>query len=380
LTDILSRRKIMHSINNVYYKTYDFNTLLKAHYLCRRGKRDKPEVISFEKFLNCNLMMLKEDLENKTYKIGDYKIFIEHYPKKRVIMYLPYRDRVVQRAFCDSILRPLLEPTLIYDNYASRIGKGVQFGIERTKRFMRGFYNKYGTEGWILKGDIFKYFPSINHAIVKKYLYPKIKDKDIIWLLDTFIDSVDKPENQRMLSIYNSMAGIPITTPGKGLPIGNMIFQLLAVYYLNPLDWFVKEELKIKYYSRYMDDFILISHDKEYLQYCLKRIRNLVSDLDLKLNNKTQIFPIQNGINYLGWHFYLTDTGKVIMKIRKDSSKRMKRKIKRFNTAYDEGELTFEDINRSVQSWTAHAKHGNTYYLRKNVLSRLKLEKCPMPS
>jgi hypothetical protein len=102
--------------------------------------------------------------------------------------------------------------------------------------------------------------------------------------------------------------------------------------------------------------------------------------LDLKLNNKTQIFPIQNGINYLGWHFYLTDTGKVIMKIRKDSSKRMKRKIKRFNTAYDEGELTFEDINRSVQSWTAHAKHGNTYYLRKNVLSRLKLEKCPMPS
>lgn len=250
-------------------------------------------------------------------------------------MSLPYRDRVVQHSLCD--------------NCASRPGKGTHYGLFRLATFMREFYHQRGTEGYILKADISKYFYSIRHDKLKEMLYPRIADEGVKWLLDMIIDS----------------------TPGNvGLPIGNMTSQWFAIYYLNGMDRLIKEQLKIRWYVRYMDDFLLIHESKDYLRECLANIREHLSGLGLQLNNKTQIFPIRNGVDFLGFHSYLTETGKVVRKIRDSSKKRMKRKIRAFKRKFASDEMSFDDIKRSLQSWLAHAEHGHTYRLRQRIIGR----------
>jgi hypothetical protein len=136
------------------------------------------------------------------------------------------------------------------------------------------------------------------------------------------------------------------------------------------MDRMIKEELQIKWYSRYMDDFVLINESKEYLQQCLARIRSHLDWLGLELNNKTQIFPLRNGVDYLGFHTYLTESGKVVRKIRDSSKKRMKRKVRAFKRKFAQGEITFAQIKGSLQSWMAHASHGHTYHLRQRIIRR----------
>ena len=138
----------------------------------------------------------------------------------------------------------------------------------------------------------------------------------------------------------------------------------------NGVDRMIKEELKIHWYSHYIDDFVLIHESKAYLQECLKRIREHLDYLGLELNNKTQIFPLRNGVSYLGFYTYLTENGKVIRNIHDSSKKRMKRKIRAFKQKYAKGEISFTDIKRSLQSWLSHASHGHTNGLRKKIISK----------
>lgn len=341
----------MKSIKNLYAKVCDFESLYKAHLRARRGKRNKSDVILFENNLSCNLVELNKELLSKDYKIGQYRKFTVYEPKRRIIMSLPYRDRVVQHSLSENILEPLLERLLIFDNCASRKGKGTHFGLYRLSGFMRDFYNKRGTDGWVLKGDVKNYFYSIDHDILKEKLFRYINDVEVKWLFNHIIDS---------------------TKEGVGVPIGNLTSQYFAVFYLNTIDRFVKEELKIKYYSRYMDDFVLIHHDKEYLKECKKNIEKKCKDeLKLELNPKTQIFPIRNGVDYLGFHTYLTETGAVIRKIRKESKDRMKRKLLMFKREYGKGNKNLDDIRKCLASWLGHAKHGHTYRLRKKLTHQM---------
>ncbi|MGN0107121.1 MAG: RNA-directed DNA polymerase [Hominilimicola sp.] len=136
---------------------------------------------------------------------------------------------------------------------------------------------------------------------------------------------------------------------------------------MNDFDHMVKERLHIKAYGRYVDDFYLIHHDKEYLRYCLEVITNYLSKYGLELNEKTQIFPLKNGIDFLGFHTYLTESGKVIRKLKKSSKDNMRRKLKAFKRLYDEGKISMSVILCSYSSWRAHAKNGNTYYLIKRM-------------
>lgn len=155
---------------------------------------------------------------------------------------------------------------------------------------------------------------------------------------------------------------------GKGLPMGNITSQLFALYNLDPVDRLVKEKLKIKRYTRYMDDVVLIREDKEYLRECLREIQELCDNiLKLELNEKTQIFPLRHGVDYLGWHFYLTDTGKVIKKLRTQNKKRLKRRMKGLQKGYAEGRLAWEDVKRSIVATNGHLIHGHTYRLRKKI-------------
>ena len=153
------------------------------------------------------------------------------------------------------------------------------------------------------------------------------------------------------------------STEGPGIPIGNHTSQWFAVLYLSGMDHMIKERLGIKMYGRYMDDFYLIHPDKDYLRYCLEEIKKYLVPLGLELNQKTAIFPLTQGIDFLGFRTYLTDTGKVVRKVRRESKNRIQRKLKKYRHLLDEGRIDFETILQSYSSWTGHAEHGNSYHL-----------------
>lgn len=324
-----------------FAKLADFNSLYAAYLEARKGKRWKYAVAKYETNVIENIMFVHFMLISKKYKLSPYNCFLVHEPKERLIMYNSFRDKVVQHSLCDNVLEPLLSPTFIYDNYASQKGKGTHFGLDRLKTFMQRYYRQFGEDGWVLKCDISKYFYRINHDVLKKQLRQRIKDRDVLWLLDMIIDS----------------------TEGPGIPIGNHTSQWFAVLYLSGLDHMIKERLGIKYYGRYMDDFYLIHPDKDYLRYCLEEIKKYVQTLGLELNNKTAIFPLTQGIDFLGFRTYITETGKVVRKVRRESKNRIRRKLKKFRHLLDEGRIDFETILQSYSSWTGHAEHGNSYHL-----------------
>ena len=196
-----------------------------------------------------------------------------------------------------------------------------------------------------MKCDISKYFYRINHDVLKSQLRRVVHDPDVLWLLDLIIDS----------------------TEGPGIPIGNHTSQWFAILYLSGMDHMIKERLGIKFYGRYMDDFYLIHPDKEYLLYCLEEIRKFLVPLGLELNHKTAVFPLSQGIDFLGFRTYMTDSGKVVRKLRRESKNRIRRKLKKFRHLLDEGRITFETVVQSYSSWIGHAAHGNSYHLIRNT-------------
>jgi retron-type reverse transcriptase len=334
----------------INYETLcDFQNLYAAHKAARRGKRGKGEVIGFEMNLAENLCALQTELADMAYRHKGYQHFKIYEPKEREIFAPSYADRVVQHCLCDNILAPTIEPRLIYDNAACRKEKGTHFALDRLSGFMRNFYKFHGTRGYFLKCDIRKYFQNIDHDVLKNKLKKVFGDSDVFVLLCHIIDSFEN-------------------SPGAGLPLGNQTSQWFALYYLDGIDRLIKEKLKIKYYSRYMDDFVLLHHDKEYMRKCLAEIREMCEcNLKLELNDKTQIFPLQNGVDYLGWHFYLTDSGKVIRKLRNSNKKSMKKRFKRLARDYHEWKIDFDAIKRSTASTYGHLMHGNTYRLRNKL-------------
>lgn len=328
-----------------FNEVLDFNNLYTGYLKCRKGKAWKNSTTAYQVDATYKTWKLRHELLTKKYKMDDYNVFPIFQPKPRIIKSISFEDKVVQRSLCDNVLSPIFEKHFIYDNYACRKGKGVHAGINRTKEFLRSHYRRHGKNGYVLKCDIEKYYDSIDHDILKRIIRKLIKDEDLLWLIDMIIDS----------------------TEGTGLPLGNQTSQLFSLIFLSAFDHYIKEVLRIKYYMRYMDDFILIDPDKEYLQYCKREIEYLLSDLGLMLNDKSHIFPIKNGFDFLGFHFYLTGTGKVVMKLRRASKERMRRKLKKFKELYREGRITKEEIDHSWNSWVGHAQHGNCYYLIKNM-------------
>ncbi len=178
----------MKRLKNVYEQIHTFEHLYHAHRLARRGKRGNREVIRFEIDLNRNLIELQEELMSGSYRSGKYREFTIYEPKERLIMSLPDRDRVVQHSLCDNVLAPFIDRKLIDDNCASRPGRGTHFGLYRLARFMREFYHQHGTDGYILKADILKYFYRIRHDRLKEMLYPYLADRQLLHLLDVIID------------------------------------------------------------------------------------------------------------------------------------------------------------------------------------------------
>ena len=340
-----------------FEKIWDFQNLYKAHKAARLGKRDTKEVIDFELNLSENISYLSDAIKNKTYKMSGYYSFYVHDPKKRKIHALHYVDRVVQHCLCDEVLSYVLEKRLIFDNAACRKNKGTHFALKRVKTFLHEYYKQCGSNGYFLKCDIKKFFDSIDHVVLKSKLEKVINDKDVLWLLCMIIDSFE-------------------TTKGKGLPMGNQTSQWFAVFYLDSFDRIIKEQFQIKFYSRYMDDCILIHSDKEVLSKCLKNLKKHLNDnLFLDFNSKTQIFPIKNGVDYLGWHIYLAVNGKIILKVRRQSKKKYKKKLKQIRYLYSLDLMEIKEIKQILASYRAHLSFGHTYKLRKTINKGFSLKK-----
>ena len=308
-------------------------------------------MIRFELKLSENLWKLHDELGKPAYRPAPYYHFTIYDPKTREIQALRFPDRVVQRSLCDNVLRPWFENHLVYDCAACRTGKGTHFAMRRLNGFLSAFYREHGTTGYVLKCDIRKYFDSVDHEVLKGKLR-KFPDREVRQYLYQIVDS------------YNA-------DTGKGLPMGNQSSQWFALYYLDRLGRIIKEKYRIQYYTRYMDDLVLLHPDKEVLKACLSELREVAAkELKLEFNQKTQIFPLSQGVDYVGWHFYLTDTGKVIRKLRTSSKKRFKRRLRYFQRKYAEGNIEPEAIQRSLASYNGHLSHGHTWKLSDKLYRR----------
>ena len=329
-----------------YEKMSSFESLMQAHKAARRGKRCKTEVILFEMNLSQSLWQLKRALDDRTYKISGYYRFKIHDPKERNIDALHYRDRVVQHALCDQILWPLLENRMIYDNAASRKGKGTSFAIDRLSCFLREHYKSHGAHGYFLKADFSRYFMSISHTVLKTKMRKVLADDEVYGLVCGIIDSLS-----------------------PGVPLGNQTSQCFGVYYPDSMDRIIKEDWRAKYYTRYMDDGVIVHHDREFLKDCLAAMRDHAENvLKLQFNKKTQIFPISNGVDYLGFHFYLTDTGKVVRKLRRQSKKRFGGKLKEIAAKYYNNEMDYAAVKSHLAGFRGHLGQGHTYSLKRRLL------------
>ena len=319
-----------------FEKICDIDNLYKAY------KKSKHKDYKFQSNISEELERLKQELETKTYKVSPYHEFTVYEPKERLIKACSFRDKIVQHSICDNVLLPNLKTEFIQTNYAGQIGKGTHYGLNCLRAQMYLAYIKYGYDCWIIKADISKYFYRINHDILKDIVRFYVKDNDVYWLCEKFIDSTDD----------------------LGLPLGNQISQVFALLYLSGLDHFITGELGVKYYGRYMDDFYLIIPNKEYAKYCLNAIYDFVESLDLELNGKTQIIPFKNGIRFCGFHTYVTKDGKVIRKLINSNKRAAKKKFKKMVSLVKSGKLSKEKFYESYNAWKNHISHGNCVKLR----------------
>jgi len=245
----------MKRYGDLFGRLVSFENLLLAFLKASKGKKSNPQVGDFALRLEEELLLLQRELMDKTYSPGPYRTFYIYEKKKRMISAAPFRDRVVHHALCN-IIGPIFERGFIYDSYANRVGKGTHRAVGRCSEFARK--NPY-----VLKLDIKKYFPSIDHEILKGLIRRRIKDPEVLWLCDLVIDS-SNPQEQVLEWFPGDDLFAPVERR-KGLPIGNQTSQFFANLYLDPLDHFVKEVLGCRYYIRYVDDILVFGPEKGYL-------------------------------------------------------------------------------------------------------------------
>jgi retron-type reverse transcriptase len=335
----------------------DFSNLLAAARQAQRGKRFRENVLRFNYRLEQELHRLQTELQTKTYCPGTYKTFEIKSPKPRMISAAPYRDRVVHHALCN-IIAPIFEKSFIDHSYANR----THFG---THRALRQFTRYCRSSQYVLQCDIKKYFPSIDHDILKSLIRRKIKCPDTLWLIDTLIDSSNPQE-----PIVEHFPQDTLLTPlqrQRGLPIGNLTSQFFANLYLNGFDHYVKESLKAKKYLRYVDDFALFSNDLPFLTDARLAIESYLATLRLKIHPiKSQCFETRLGANFVGFRVFPTH-----LRVRSENLRRARRRLYQLQAHYAQGQVSQDRIQRSLQSWFAHLSHGDTWHLSQQISSAL---------
>ncbi len=292
---------------------FTFANLYKAHKKTKKGKLRKEEVERFDLDKGRELYLLSEELRKKAYRLSPYKTFCIYEPKKRRVDATSYRDRVVQNCFVDNYLYPLLDGVLIEDNAACRKGKGTDYARKRLISFLQEAHEAYGDDFYVLSFDIHHYFESIDHGVLKERLKAIIGEQDVSSFLTMVIDSFGG---------------------GAELPLGNQTSQCFALYYLDGIDHTIKE--CFPWYTRYMDDGIVLSGSRESLQGLLEALKGELVPLKLAFNmKKTGVFPIRQGVTYLGFTYHLKRNGKPFVKMACKKRRRLNRYLSKASLPYE---------------------------------------------
>jgi retron-type reverse transcriptase len=352
-------------MRNFFNHTYDsiisLENLLLSWKKFKSEKKNKKDVQVFERNLMENLLELNRDLETKNYKHSGYSSFKISDPKSRDIHKAIVRDRLVHHAIY-RILYPYFDKKFIYDSYSCRVEKGTHKAIYRFESFIRKVSKNNTKTCWVLKCDIKKFFANIDHQILKSILARYIQDKETLFLISNIIDSfTTNPIGKTYGVTYGGEPSVLNTTNSaiaenvaKGLPLGNLTSQLLVNVYMNEFDQFMKHKLKVKYYIRYADDFVILQNDKIYVEEILLEVSEFL-EVNLKLQlhpGKVFIKTIASCVDFLGWvHFPKHRV------LRTATRKRMFRNI-----------LKNQKVN-TIPSYLGMLSHGNTYKLQHIVNS-----------
>lgn len=329
------------TIRNKYYKYLTYEKLMEAHIKSRKGKGNRKEIIMFNLKQEEYIMWLLEQLKNKKYKHGGYTTFYVTEPKLRKIEKSRYIDRIVHRWLVDNFLAPAFIPQFISTTYACIKNKGMHkscLDLQKAMKHCKNIWNNY----YILKMDVSKYFDSINKKILLQIINKKIKDKNIIWLINEIIYAQKRE---------------------KGLEIGNYTSQIFANIYLNEIDQYIKQKLKIKYYYRYMDDSVVLTKTKKQAIDILRKIKKYLKEkLELELNKKTQIFKSKQGVNFCGYKI-----NEYRLKIRDKGKRKLKNKVKKLKNKIKAGELTCKQAYKYLAGHLGYIKIANTYNLENKL-------------
>lgn len=329
------------TIRNQYYKYLNYEKLMEAHNKSKKGKGYRKEIILFNLKQEEYIMWLLEKLENKTYKHGGYTSFYVTEPKLRKIEKSRYIDRIVHRWLVDNFLEPAFVPQFIPTSYACLKNRGMHKSALYVQSIMKHCKNTWG-EYYILKMDIAKYFDNINKKILLQIIERKIRDSNLVWLIKEILYAQKRE---------------------KGLEIGNYTSQMFANIYLNEIDQYIKHNLRIKYYCRYLDDSILMVKTKREAKATLNLIKQFLEErLELQLNKKTQIFKNKQGVNFCGYKI-----NEFRMKIRDKGKRKFKKKIKHLKQEIKEGKITSKEAKKYLAGHMGYIKYANVDNLLKKL-------------
>ncbi len=346
-------------MSSLYDQIHTWDNLYLAWRKASRGKRGRETAARFEYRLEDNLLQLEEELKTRTYCPGPYYSFYIHDPKRRLISAAPFRDRVVHHALCN-LIEPLFERRFISDSYANRVGKGTHRALDRCQEFARRYR-------YVLPLDVRRFFPSIDHSILRETLARTIADPDTMWLVDRILES-----GIGVLDEVYEMAWFPsddlfAANRPRGLPIGNLTSQFWANCFLDPFDHFVKRELRCQGYLRYVDDCLFFADDKPTLWTWREAVVKRLARLRITIHEKqAHPRPVTEGIPFLG--FVIFPAGR---RLKRRKGIAYRRRLKALLASYAAGEIPIERVNGSVQGWVNYARYGDTWGLRQALFTAL---------
>lgn len=331
-----------------------WDNLLQAYQRASRSKRGRGDIAAFEYYLEDNLLDLQQELRHQSYQPGRYHSFFIHEPKRRLISAAPFRDRVVHHALCH-LIEPLFECSFIEDSYANRVGKGTHKARDRCQEYARRFR-------YVLSCDVRQFFPSLDHAILRKLLAQKIKDEQLLWLIDQILQSGAGVLSEQYEMVYFSGDDLLAMLRPRGLPIGNLTSQFWANVYLNPFDHFVKRRLRCKGFVRFVDDFLLFANEKGQLWEWKAALEEELAGWRLTIHPGAHPRPVTEGIPFLGFHIFPDRR-----RLKRRKGVQYGQRLERLLQQYQRGEISLDVVTASVQGWVNHLRYANTVGLRKKL-------------
>jgi len=326
--------------------------LLAAATEAMRGKRSRPPAARFFARWETEALRLSEELQEGSYQPGRYTYFKIFEPKERVVAAAPFRDRVVHHALV-RVLPPLFEPRFIEDSFACRPGKGTHAGVRRAAEFARRF--PVG-----LKCDLRRYFPSIDHDILMSRLRRVVADPSVLGLIEKILASHQESTRKKYGGSLFDVSEVAV-----GLPIGNLTSQFFANVHLDGFDHFVKQQLRVKGYVRYVDDFLLFAEDRRTARAWGEAAREYLSGLRMEIHpDKYRVCDTSVGVDFCG--FVVRADGRI--RVRRASVRRFQKKFRERRWQWRRGECHATDVRATVRAWVAHAAHAQSWHLRSEVL------------